>query len=347
MSAKFLFIPVSSPRGIGEYMRSLTLAQSLRERDSEAEIAFILSEAAPYTKDCPFPAYLCPSSPTHHSAEVKHYIDTFKPTVVIFDAAGRAAQLKHAKHSGAHTVFICQHKKKLAKALGLRRLSHTDALWWVQPTSMLNTLNPWAKIKLATLAKNKLHCIGPIVRTPDAVTITETLKKYRLENKTFVLINAGSGGHSVSGESAADIFARVGRRIIQADPNKKVVIVYGPNYQLPLNVEDGCIHIPSLTPTEFSSLLHAAGIALLSAGSSLFQSLSYGTITVCGAVAKDQQQRIDALQHTDILFPSLVNEDALFAAFKNASTNAHATPIQENENHALRSAVNMLVSFSN
>ncbi len=341
MSIKCLFIPVSSPQGIGEYMRSLTLAQTLYQRDNSASIAFVLSEAAPYVNDCPFPVYLCPSSATHHSALVKRHMDDFGPDIVIFDAAGRAAQLRYAKQLGAQTIFICQHKKKLAKALGLRRLRYTDALWWAQPQAMLHNLSFWIKCKLSILAKEKLTCIGPIFHSPNHSTVASTLIKYGLNETPFVFVNAGSGGHSVNGRNAADIFASVGQRIAEAC-NTRVVIIYGPNYQSAnpqtglkeFKVDDDrCLHIPSVSQVVFSALLKSAETAILSGGSTLFQSIAFGTRTVCAAVAKDQQGRIDALSKDNAIFPSSPDEDALFKAYQQArNIDPHQSAKKNTEN---------------
>src|SRR5690349_4256856 len=93
---RFLFVPVSGPRGMGEYARSLALAHAMMHRWPDARVHFVLSREASYARDIPFPATLLPSSPTFHTAEVNALITSFRPTLVIFDNAGRSAQIRAA-----------------------------------------------------------------------------------------------------------------------------------------------------------------------------------------------------------------------------------------------------------
>jgi hypothetical protein len=61
---KVLFIPVSTNSGVGEYLRSLVIAEHLQQKYLNAEMHFILNENASYSKDCPFKTHLCNSSAT-------------------------------------------------------------------------------------------------------------------------------------------------------------------------------------------------------------------------------------------------------------------------------------------
>ena len=62
---RLLFIPVSSPEGIGEYMRSLQLAHTLTsEYGNSLDIHFILNKHTAYAKNCPFPTLLLNQSAT-------------------------------------------------------------------------------------------------------------------------------------------------------------------------------------------------------------------------------------------------------------------------------------------
>ena len=90
---RILFVPVSSPIGIGEYMRSLFLARACAARFERADPRFVVSREAPYAQDVPYPAYLTPTSPTKHVAEVNAVVDAFRPEIVVFDASGRAGAI--------------------------------------------------------------------------------------------------------------------------------------------------------------------------------------------------------------------------------------------------------------
>src|SRR5262245_43327510 len=101
-----LFIPVSGPSGMGEYARSLSIATAAAARWPQAKIHFALSREAPYAAEAPFPTTLLPSSATFHPRRVAALIEELKPDVVVFDNAGRTAQLRAARRLGARIVFI-------------------------------------------------------------------------------------------------------------------------------------------------------------------------------------------------------------------------------------------------
>src|ERR1700682_1179656 len=67
---RLLFVPVSGAFGMGEYARSLAIAQGAAARWPGAAIQFILSREAPYAATTPSPATLLDASPTFHTAAV-------------------------------------------------------------------------------------------------------------------------------------------------------------------------------------------------------------------------------------------------------------------------------------
>ena len=119
-----VFVPVSGPKGVGEYMRSLILANALSLHAPHARITFILSRQAPFINECPYAVCLVDCSPTQCTAQVNAFVQTILPDIIIFDASGRAAQYRNAKQLGAKVVFISQHKKKRARAFALNRIRH-------------------------------------------------------------------------------------------------------------------------------------------------------------------------------------------------------------------------------
>ncbi|TLZ50576.1 MAG: hypothetical protein E6K22_13145, partial [Gammaproteobacteria bacterium] len=81
---RLLFVPVSGPRGMGEYARCLVVATAMARRRADLVIHFALSRAAPQAATAPFPATLLPASPTFHTREVCALIGDFRPDVVVF-----------------------------------------------------------------------------------------------------------------------------------------------------------------------------------------------------------------------------------------------------------------------
>ncbi len=74
-----LFIPVSSPSGIGEYMRSLIIANALKLRWPNIRIHFILSDQVSYAKDCQYAVHSCKGSPTKDVKTVNNIIEKLQP----------------------------------------------------------------------------------------------------------------------------------------------------------------------------------------------------------------------------------------------------------------------------
>ena len=73
-----LFVPVSGPRGMGEYARALALATAVVQRWPQLQVHFAVSEQAPYAADTPFPKTLLPSSPTFHNGPIAALIHSFR-----------------------------------------------------------------------------------------------------------------------------------------------------------------------------------------------------------------------------------------------------------------------------
>ncbi len=312
MSLKILFVPVSSVKGIGEYMRSLALANALADKIEDIEIRFVLSNEVAYAKDCPFPVYKTPTSPTKHNSLVIGYIDKFKPNAVIFDASGRAKQLQHCKNNGIATVFIGQHTKKIYKGLRWQRLRFTDRIWVVQPKFAIEPLSFWAKTKISWLGKHSPVPIGPIFSPPNQERLSSLQQQYALEPGQYVIVNAGGGGHHREFEgqrvNTADLFAKAAVLLAEATAQQreqsssklKIVMIYGPNYtgaglsDTDKIKDNHIISIPTLATEDFNSLLSEAHSAILGGGSALLQAISYGLSVVAVAISKDQQERISA-----------------------------------------------------
>ncbi len=298
MSYRILFVPVSSPEGVGEYMRSLMIAQSLASQDRTLTIEFILSEKAPYAKDCPFPAHLCPDSPTLHSDIVNRLIQKFKPNIVIFDASGRASQLKAAKRVGAHTIFIAQHNRKLSKGLSWRRLVNTDAIFAVQPKEIMQALSFFQGLKLRMLSKSLPQFVGPVFPSVNKALQESLLTRYSLKPNDFILISAGGGMHTVDGISADELFFRAAQKIFETTEKQCVLIrnkafLLSPNNSEPSQtINHLFIDSPPLPAEEFIALLSVAKLAILGGGGSLLQALALDTPVLSTPLAKDQHERV-------------------------------------------------------
>ncbi len=116
---KVLFVPVSAARGFGEYARARELAHGIQRRWPQAQLHFVLSAQAPYAAQCPFPSTLLPGSATLHTPQVLALLRLFKPDIVIFDNAGRTAQIRAAHAMGARVIYISSRRRQRGKGFRL------------------------------------------------------------------------------------------------------------------------------------------------------------------------------------------------------------------------------------
>ncbi|MEI8705826.1 glycosyltransferase family 1 protein [Pseudoalteromonas sp. B62] len=329
---RLLFIPVSSPEGIGEYMRSLLLAQSLQdELHASIDIHFILNKHAAYAKSCPFETTLLDHSATKELDYVCDVIEKFKPNVVIFDCAGRAGHMKAAKKVGAKVVFISQHTKKRAKGLKLNRINLIDVHWVVQPDYCIEPLT-WAEnAKLDIFPLVRPRNVGPFVAFASNEQKQQMLSRYSLELKNYFIVNAGSGGHTLNGQNCADIYFEAALKIAK-QTGLRGVVVFGQNYSKTIPSSDSILCIKSLQNTEFLALMSQAKVALLSGGDTLLQAIAVHTPAVACAISKDQNARLDHCINTGVVLKANLNIDEIVTkvekvigvAFYNETTSKYA-----------------------
>ncbi|WP_394202782.1 glycosyltransferase family 9 protein [Shewanella waksmanii] len=288
---KFLFVPVSSDEGIGEYMRSKIIADEVMRRWPDAQIDFVLNRYAPYIHQCPYRTHLVDDTPTKKVKEVNQLVTDLQPDIVIFDAAGRKAQLKHAKRCGAKVIFISQHRRKRSRGMKIERALVTDSHWVVQPEFVIGDISAVDKLKLDLINRPYPKFTGSIFSQPDESQLQALLKQYQLSHGGYLLYSAGSGGHKLKAGLAADLWAEVATNVY-AKTGISSVMVYGPNYPHAIPELPGVIAVSAFTSSEFINLLSAARAAILSGGDTLLQAIALNTPSLVVAVSKDQPSRI-------------------------------------------------------
>ena len=290
---RILFIPVSSSKGIGEYVRSLIIAGGVKRRWRDADLHFVLSRRAPYAQQCPYTVHLTKLSPTKHVREVNQIISRLQPELVVFDASGRKAQLRHANRMGIPTVFISQHPRKRRRGFRLGRLRHTSRHWIVQPKLLIGDLTLLERLKLRILTKPEPLFLGVVFSEPSPERQQALLTEYRLQPGRYLLFSAGSGGHKLGNGLAADQFAAAAAQA-SGRFGEPCVMVYGPNYAHPIAQQPGVIGIKQLTSEAFTGLLQHCTAAVLSGGSALMQALALRKPVLALPVSPDQPARVRA-----------------------------------------------------
>jgi glycosyltransferase involved in cell wall biosynthesis len=193
---RLLFVPVSGAFGMGEYARSLAIAQGAAARWPGASIQFMLSRTAPYAAHAPFPTTLLSSSPTFHSAAVIEFMNTWRPDVVIFDNAGRTAQLRAARRSGARVVYISARPRQRAKAFRLRWMRIIDEHWIAYPEFIAGSLRFCERVKLRLLGRPKVRYLDVVLaRDPIRDAAGHGSAHGRSDDSLIGRIGGGAGGY--------------------------------------------------------------------------------------------------------------------------------------------------------
>lgn len=296
-----LFVPVSSDKGVGEYTRSLIIANALQKSNPNCEIHFILNRNMKSAKNCNYETHLSDHSATKDTPLVKSIISKIKPRVVIFDCAGRSQQFAHAQKVGAKVIFISQHQKKRAKGLSLRRLIYSDLQWVVQPEFAIRPLNIMERLKLKLSGKQPPKNIGPIL--PALIESYPVLNKYDLISGEYVLFSAGSGGHELEGKLASDVFFEAALKFVQIS-GIKVIFIFGSNYPNELPASDDILVISHVPADEFLVLLNETKASVLSAGSTLLQAIEMRKPCVSIAISKDQPARLTKCSDLSLVLES-------------------------------------------
>lgn len=291
ISPVILFVPVSSTKGIGEYNRSIIIAETIKQVIPGAKIHFVLNKHVKYKRDCPFPIHYSDHSATKDTAAVISAINNIKPNLAIFDCAGRARQYAAAKSVGAKVIFISQHRRKRALGINFRRQMNIDLHWVVQPDFAIEPLTWLEKFKLQLMKKPQPLNIGPILPCLQPREAKALLHRYKLFDKPYFLFSCGSGGHEIDGRLGADLFYEAAIEF-QRKSGIKCFVVFGENYpnELPIRAEVICVK--SLASTDFITLLNAAAGRVLSAGDTLLQAICLQKPSVGVAVSKDQPIRL-------------------------------------------------------
>ena len=305
---KILFLPVSGPKGSGEYIRSLTIAQAITQTWENMDIKFILNKQALYAETCPFACHLIDRSPTLSVDAVKRIIRTEAPDLCIFDSSGRTSIFRMLKKMHIPTIFISSRKRPGRKASRLKWLPLISQHWIAQPTFMVPSPTPWNQLKLKLTGAEPPHVFDTFFPMPDKTRRNALKERIGLDDGPYIVFSSGGGGHHQKADrQPPEIFARAAE-IVARKSGVRCVAVMGPNYRGPLNNVEGVTLIPSLANDEFIELIHDATMVVVNGGSTLVQALANKKVCVAVPTAADQPDRISKAKATHIIESADLNE---------------------------------------
>lgn len=286
LRGRLLFVPVSGPRGMGEYARALALATAAVQRWPRLEAHFALSAAAPYAAETPFDKTLLPSSPTFHSKEVVALIGRFRPDLVLFDNAGRTAQLRAAAASGARVVFVSSRRRQRRKAFRLSWMRAIDEHWIAYPSFIAGDPGFIERTKLAWMKRPTLRFLDAVLPPEDAPLATKLLQQYGVRSGEYVLVVPGGGTGHPGVEDAPTVIARAAHEIASAGHPTVIVGVTPEQPGTELRVA------PRMPMAMLGELIRNAKLVISNGGDTLLQVIGCGKPCIAVPIAGDQAHRI-------------------------------------------------------
>ncbi len=285
---------------MGEYARSLSIAQAARRQWPQAHIHFILSRQAPYAATVPFPATLLDSSPTFHTAAVTESIQELKPHIVIFDNAGRTAQLRAGIRAGARIVFISSRSRQRRKAFRWRWMRLIDEHWIAYPQFIAGRFGFLERFKLDWLKRPVVRYLDVILsRAPSSRD--SILAREGLDLQTYVLVVPGGGtGHPGASDAtatflaAASTLAESGTLTVFVGPKGTADVSSPPpeSSSAPRAPRAPLHCFNALPQADLAALMGGARLVITNGGSTLLQAIASGCACIGVPIAQDQPRRI-------------------------------------------------------
>ena len=293
---------------MGEFARCSAIASAALERWPHASVHFVLSRHAPYVSRTPFPVTLLPSSATFHPAAVIELMRAWRPNVVIFDNAGRSAQLEAAHRLGARIVFLSSRRRQRRRAFRLSWMRLIDEHWFAYPKLIAGELGLMERAKLKLLSRPVVRYLDVIMargekgRGPaaSAVEPAAAAESGVAVESDVVVIPGGGTGHP-GGEDAAAQFLAAARCLAAAGFATTFV---GPTEGSGVASSDGASTssdgvataalrcVDALPQSELAALMRGARLVIANGGSTLLQAIACGAPCVAAPIAGDQRERI-------------------------------------------------------
>jgi hypothetical protein len=303
---------------MGEYARSLALAIALSKRSPALDIHFALSREAPYAADTPFPKTLLARSPTFHSSEMCDLIRRLQPTLVVFDNAGRTAQLRAAANAEARIVFVSSRQRQRRKAFRVRWMRMLDEHWIAYPKFIAGSPTLYESLKLKWLGRPLLKYVDAVVPQSDPQLAATVLAGFGVTPGHYVLVVPGGGSAHRGAENAPQIVAEAARQI--AERNIDTVLVAVTPAQ-----SSARLHPASRMPmAELAELIRGARLVISNGGDTLLQTIACKRPCVAVPIAGDQAHRIKQCERKGLVLGAPLDAGEIVKA---------ALELLENESH--------------
>ncbi len=296
-----LFLPASGAEGMGEYARTLTIAREMSRRLPGFSAHFILAREAAYAATCPFPVTPVDGSVTYNTDVVRRELRRLRPRVVVFDSAGRTAQLRAAAATGARIVFVSSRTTQRRRAARLAWLRLVDEHWCLLPPHSGQGLGRWQRAKASLFARGRRRVVGGIFPAADAQRAASALAAHGMSPGGYVLFCCGGGGWRIDDRPAAEVYLEAAALFCERGGGSAVVVM-GPLYSGGQAAHQPAVVLGAVEPEAMADLVASSRVVVASGGSMLTQALASGRASVVAAAgAWDQPARVAALAGAGVL----------------------------------------------
>jgi glycosyltransferase involved in cell wall biosynthesis len=293
---------------MGEYARSLAIAHAARRQWPQSSVHFVLSREAPYAASVPYPKTLLDSSATFHSAAVASLIEKFKPHLVIFDNAGRTAQLRAARGSGARVVYISSRARQRRKAFRLSWMRLLDEHWIAYPKFIAGDLGILEQFKLNLLKRPAVRYLD-VIFARGGESREAILARAGLKYGEYVLLVPGGGTGHPGAADASSTFLAAAKSLAQRGVPTVLVGAKGAGEG------QGRLQVLKSLPQEtLAKLMQAARLVISNGGSTLLQAIACGVACIAVPIARDQPERIRRCVQAQVARPAALDAASIVNA---------------------------------
>jgi hypothetical protein len=230
---------------------------------------------------------LLPSSATFHTAAVIELMRSWLPDIVVFDNAGRSAQLEAARRLGARIVFVSSRARQRRRAFRLAWMRMLDEHWIAYQKFIAGDLGAIERLKLKLLRRPRVRYLDVILAraAPGAVTPQPSLGAHA----EVLVIPGGGTGHPGAGNVTGQ-FLIAAKNLAAAGFATTYV---GPIPGAGAAQGNGMFRsVGSLPQAELAARMRSARLLIVNGGSTLLQGIACGAPCVAAPIANDQHERI-------------------------------------------------------
>jgi hypothetical protein len=232
---------------------------------------------------------LLDASPTFNTAAVIELLEAWRPDIVIFDSAGRTAQLRAAQRLGARVVYISARRRQRHKAFRWRWMPLIDEHWIAYPEFIAGSLSLLERLKLKLAGRPTVRYLDVILTRADPAQRAAILARAGCDAGTFVLVVPGGGTGHPGVDDAAERFEAAARVLAAAGT---ATVYVGPGAGADIGAPSNWHPMGSLPQSDLVELMRAARLIIANGGSTLLQAIACGNACIAVAIAKDQPERI-------------------------------------------------------